>query len=355
MTAAAKKKPQPKVKAKAKGLAKAPTKESIEDAEGKKKLENTLSEMCKCYDADGDGLIERVEFLDGEEKRAGPEKRFGPNERREAFKWFKAQLEEKDGMDPKDGMYLPFDKWKAAFTEKAIAESSIAAGEPGKLADWIWEEGGGKALVAACYKPDASEAGGAGGAASKGPPEYPLTCALKELNDALKEARKYGRNSLVLASGLDQVETFMSYQMYSAIDSKQILGEVLISKKKSKEEAQAELRKKLMFAMNNHGFCTPVHIRMANSAFDWSSFCCDDFPEDVFSPSVWTIENAFKRGFFDDAQKFNLEIEEEKKWNDFYVVITSTFTLEAANQHLFDKIPHYDELAIIIVDPKSVD
>ena len=61
----------------------------------------------------------RVEFLDGEEKRSGPDKRFGPNERREAFKWFKGLLDEKDGLDPKEGMYLSFEKWTSAFTEKA--------------------------------------------------------------------------------------------------------------------------------------------------------------------------------------------------------------------------------------------
>lgn len=57
----------------------------------------------------------------------------------------------------------------------------------------------------------------------------------------------------------------------------------------------------------------------------------------------------------DDMQKLNLGIEDEKKWKDFQLQIVSECDLEFANQHLFDKIPHYDDLAILVIDPNSAD
>lgn len=105
--------------------------------------------------------------------------------------------------------------------------------------------------------------------------------------------------------------------------------------------------------MNAHGFCKPLHIRMANAALDWSKFCCDDFPADLFDGELWSIENAYKRGWFDNGHKMLLELENEKKWKEFHVVLTSTFDLESATEFLADKIPHYDKLAILTIDPKS--
>jgi len=351
-----KKTPQPKRQAQAKPLAKAPTKDELlaEDKEGNERLQAVLKEVFTCYDTDEDGRLERVEFLDGEGMKAGA-LCFGVKERRAAMAWFKAAGAEGD---VQNGMYLAFEKFAEAYAARASETSSIPKEKPADLAAWILEDA--KGLIAATYKAPASSSGEAAPEAAapvEPPPTYPVTCALKQLCQKTDQARKHGRFSLVLTSGLSEVETFLSYRSYVTIDCKQILGETLLSggdKEKKTAEWQATVRSKLEFAMNNHGMTTPVHIRMNNSAFDWTRFCCDVLPEELFSCTLWTIDNALKHGFIGQAQKMNLEIENEKKWNEFHILISSTFDLDKANEYLYKVIPHFDELAIICIDPASV-
>jgi len=349
----AKKAPKAKAKARSKSLARAPTKERLfSDAveAGKERLENILSELFKCYDTDEDGQLERVEFLDGEEKRLG-RLEFGPRQRKASFQWFKEAGAE--GI-PMTGMFLSQKNWKAAYVTSAIEESGIRD-DTAKLAEWIWDEKA-KFLVAACYRKPAVYID-TPLADPDTPPtstEYPIQCGLRELSDKLQEACCLGRQALVLSSGLREVETFLSYQLMNVVDAKKILNEVFIEKSKSKEEALDDLRNTLTKAMNSSGFAKPLHIHMGNTAFDWVSFCNDDFPADLFSGTLWTIDNAFQRKFFDDGHKMSLELEDEQRWKQFHVIVSSTFDLDQANVHLFDKIPHYDELAIIVIDPASV-
>lgn len=305
------------------------------------------------YDEDTDGLIERVEFLDAEEKRFG-RLNFGPPQRKVAFTWFKDAGAEGT---PIDGMFLTHDKFVVAYAKAAATESGILESDAGALADWLTENRLHRlAEVLHHPAPGGGEARGAAApsAAPHAPRSYPHTCSLRALAEELHEARSAGRAVLVLASGLDEVETFMAYQHNSVVDCKQLINELFVSKSKTKPEVQEELRGKLVGAMNSIGFARPLHIRMSNSAFDWVNTCCEHFPAEVFSGSLWTIQHAFELGFFDESQKFNLEVEDEKRWKEFHVIITSTFDLEKANEFLFDKIPFYDELAIIIVDPASV-
>ena len=112
---------------------------------GKERLENILSESFKCSDTD-EGQLERVEFLDGEEKRLG-RLEFGPRQRKAAFQWFKEAGAE--GM-PITGMFLSQKKWKAAYVSSVIEQSGIRD-DTAKLAEWIWDEKA-KYLVAACYR-----------------------------------------------------------------------------------------------------------------------------------------------------------------------------------------------------------
>jgi len=335
--------------------AKSPEKEAAGDSAGQKEVDEVLDTLFALYDEDGDEQIERIELLDGEERRIGKTD-FGPKERKAVINWFKAAGAEGT---PIDGMFLSKEKWKAAMVQLAATESgSNAAAEPGKLAAWL-RENRLAPLEAAMPKPAAPAAAPSGGggeatAAPATPPTYPLTAPFKELEAKVKEAASFQKSVLILASGLEEVETWMSYKMTSLVDCKMIINETLVKKSKSKEDAQAEVRTKLTQAMNSSGFCKPLHIRLNNSAFDWNSFCGQEVPADIFDPTVWTVGNAFKRGFFDEGHKFSLEIEDGKKWKDFYVVMTSTFNLEQATEHLTDKIPGYNGLAIIVVDPASV-
>merc|ERR1712039_712881 len=95
-------------------------------------------------------------------------------------------------------------------------------------------------------------------------------------------------------------------------------------------------------------FCKPIHIRFGNSAFDFKSLCGEEVPADVFDPKTWTPEEACKKGFIDEGHKTNVTLEDQKKWKDFHLIVSSTFDLAGAEEHLKDKIPHYDKLAIII-------
>lgn len=344
-----KKAPKAKAQTKPKALNKMPTKESLHAAspEDVERLENVIKEMFTCYDTDEDGLIERVEFLEGEEKRIG-RLELTIKMRKERLAWFKAAGAEGT---PIDGMFLSPEKFKDAVVKEACSESDFKETEPGKLADWIWENRG-QALAAACYtaKPDEQGIGAAAPGAVKEMPSYPLTIAFKDLADRIDEALSFGRNVLILTCGNDSVVSYFQYQKMETIYAKELLKKTCIDKL-PKDRVRADMQQVLMRAMETPQFdCFPVHIAMSNSAFDWFEFCDDEkFPKDVFSRTVWTPENAFKHGIISDVQKGNVESEDEEKWKKFYVIVTSTFDLEKANQYIFDKIPFYDEFAILAV------
>eukprot|EP00419_Tripos_fusus_P011503 CAMPEP_0172663124 /NCGR_PEP_ID=MMETSP1074-20121228/5726_1 /TAXON_ID=2916 /ORGANISM="Ceratium fusus, Strain PA161109" /LENGTH=470 /DNA_ID=CAMNT_0013479073 /DNA_START=52 /DNA_END=1464 /DNA_ORIENTATION=+ len=321
------------------------------DADSQEELEKVLEKIFTFYDEDQDGQIERIEWLDGEEKRLG-KLDFGPKNRKEAIAWFK---EAGAVGTPVDGMFLSKENFKTALVKKVAEESGISASaEPGRLAAFLRESravafaevvtAGGAAASSSAPQPEGAPAE---------PPTYPLTIKFKDLMEATREATYFKRAVLVLSNDKTEVETFLNYRSTQLIDCKQIINETCIQKSKSKEDAQAEARKQLTAAMNSSGFTKPLHIRLSNSAFDLTKFCGDEVPADIFNPHLWTIEEAFKRGFFEAGHKANLEIEDEKKWKDFYVIITSTFDSERAKEFLTDKIPHFNELAILLIDPAS--
>lgn len=345
-------------KPKAKAAAKMPTREAIfEDKAGKEQLESCIEEVFKCYDEDTDGQIERVEFLNAEEMIAnilGED--FGVKERKAAVNWFKAAGAEGT---PTDGMYLSRELWVPEWLKKMAEKSEMdPEKDPGKLAEWIYASFA-RTLWEKCYpaKEAAASSGDADGAGAAGPPKepptYPLTIPLADLAKRIKEAADLGRMVLLLASGLVEVETYLSYQMNISIDCKKVLGEVLIKKEKTKEEAQEEMKEQLMKALDSHQFCKPLHLRMANTAFEWKNFIYDEgFPAEIFSGSEWSAEEAHKRKLISDAMKMACDCD-PSKFKDYQTIISSTFDLAAATEHLAEKIPHYDELAILVVDPAS--
>jgi len=70
-------------------------------------LDTVLENLFQLYDQDQDGLIERMELLDGEESRLG-KMNFGPKVRKATFTWFK---ESGATGSPTDGMYLSKEHW----------------------------------------------------------------------------------------------------------------------------------------------------------------------------------------------------------------------------------------------------
>merc|ERR1712232_792976 len=302
-----------------------------------------LSEVYKCFDLDKDGLLERVELLDVTEQlydKMGEV--FNVKNRRETVQWFKDAGAEGD---TKSGMYLDFAKWKTAYLQ-VLVEKSGSAGDPGKIADYLYETIA-KPLFEIMYPSAATKADNVGEGEAQAPvqvapPEYPVTIPLTGLKNVLETAKQFQRSALVITSDKDEVERFFAYESCVEIDCKKIIGEVFVSKKVSKEEALADASAKLKSAMHNQGFCRPLHICLGSSAFDWNSFCSDAmFPSQVFSPALWSVEDAHKCGLIDDKEKMTLTLDD--RWKDFHVIITSKFSPEAAGTHLPDKIPHYDE------------
>jgi len=412
-----------------------PAKETVlkPDAHGHDRIDNVVGEMFVCYDQDYDDLIERVEFLDGEEHRVGRID-FGFKQRKEAFQWFKDAGATGNATD---GMFLTKEQFKEAMVKTAKAEmDALKAADPAKcpfkeVAEYLWETRA-KALIEAFYRasalshgtsaenivklkmqfagldvnhdgylefaelsallrkldPSMAEEGvrllfnevdkaGHGKVAftdfvdyvfatpkaptaavdkarADKPIVYPITIPFTDLKKCLQEARHAGRMALILASGLEQVETFLTYQQNQTIDCKELLGKIFVAKTMSMEEGQELAIKKLKYALDGNGFCQPLHVRLANSAFDWKKFCCKDFPPEVFSGTLWTIQHALELNLIHAPHAMSLGLENEKKWQDFHVILSSSYDLEKANEYLFDKIPFYDELAIIVVDPKSI-
>merc|ERR1712137_214176 len=103
------------------------------------------------------------------------------------------------------------------------------------------------------------------------------------------------------------------------------------------QEAQTELRASLTEALSLN---KSLHVRMADTAFDWTSFCSDDFPPEVFSGTRWTLEQACTRGFVDDSHALGKD-SGQSNIADFQTVITSTFDADTAKQYLADKLPYY--------------
>ena len=94
-------------------------------------------------------------------------------------------------------------------------------------------------------------------------------------------------------------------------------------------------------------------IIVAEGLFDWNKFCGEHFPEEVFNGALWTPTAAFEQGFTGEAHRDSLD-REPRKWKMFNLVITSDMGLEDGIANLGDKIPHFDKLAILAVDPASI-
>lgn len=330
-----------------------------EDMEEKQALAKVLDKLFEQYYTAKHGEIERIEFLEGEEKRLG-RLNFGPRQRREAVAWFKEAGAEGT---PVTGMYVAREKWDAAV--KKLAAEAVGAVNIKGQAQWIFENRLKALLEANLPKEDTAlvpKDAGAGQSAeqltaSGVPPAYPLKIGFKDIAERIKEARAWNKSVLLLASGLSEVETYLTYQHMGVVDAKLYINEVYVKKAMTQDDARAEVRRKLAQCMQNEsGFCKPVHVRLSNSAFDFVKFCSSGVvPQDVFNPDEWTPEAACKKGFIDDAHVLHANIEDQKRWKDFHIVISSSFDLETAKEHLTDKIPHFDKLAILEVQPNSIE
>lgn len=140
------------------------------------------------------------------------------------------------------------------------------------------------------------------------------------------------------------MNTFFKYKVP---DAATIDTSTLFLKQKS------EAKSVLCTGMDHHGLCAAVLLKIAGGSFDWTGFCCDEFPAEVFSGELWTPAVACERGFISEGHRDKMELE-PARWKEFLPIITSELDLAEASAKLHDKIPHYDKLAILVVDPASI-
>ena len=100
------------------------------------------------------------------------------------------------------------------------------------------------------------------------------------------------------------------YQVGHLIDCKLLLNELFVQKTKSREDLRQDVREVFRNALHNiGGTCLPVHIRLANTAFDWTALCQPGvLPAEIFSP-MWNPDLAFLRGLITEDQQRNLNLD----------------------------------------------
>lgn len=175
-----------------------------------------------------------------------------------------------------------------------------------------------------------------------------MTIPANKLAAEIERAKAFRRRVLILASGCDEVvETYLKYRIP---DNLTLHGKTVSPKGKD------YIKNMLCDAMEHMGLCAPVHFHMADCTFDWSNLSAEIpevLPADIFSGTCWTPAKAFQMGFITEAMKQKVE-NDPPKWMDFTIVISSSFDLQGGTGNLVDKIPHYSELAILVIDPDSV-
>eukprot|EP00928_Gymnodinium_smaydae_P045495 TRINITY_DN30322_c0_g1_i1.p1 TRINITY_DN30322_c0_g1~~TRINITY_DN30322_c0_g1_i1.p1 ORF type:complete len:377 (+),score=38.64 TRINITY_DN30322_c0_g1_i1:48-1133(+) len=304
-------------------------------------LKFVLDELFKCYDSDEDGQIEREEFLVCCEKIASIlDESFGPKQRKKKMTWFKESGAEGS---VETGMYLTREKWQVSLVNTASSEADIATDDEPKLAAWIWNSYG-KKLANLCFPgshPDPPEnqdvSSGEG-------PQYPVRIPLTELANKIEEATRQGLRPLVFGNKLDEVGTYFKYTMD---DCRTFDSSKLFMMKAT------EKRDLIKMGTDFGGNCYPLYLKLSSGAPDIAKNVGDDFPAEIFDGTMWTPEVAFAQGFISQSLWSKVELQPEM-WKLFTIVLHSDLGLEEGLEQLRDKIPYFDKLAVLEIDPDSV-
>jgi len=188
------------------------------------------------------------------------------------------------------------------------------------------------------------------------PPPPPIDfCATKphrvefrQLLPALEKARQMERTPLLVCSEKEVViATFFDYMCAVVIDAKRVINEVLVKKIFTMEEMREDIRQKIASAVR---FGRPLHIRLGNSAIDWNVYFNEGgLPVELFHAGSWQQQSSWSKAvLFEELGEacFNFD--------SHFVFITSDMSLDGVQEHLPSKIPLFDRLAIIDIDPNSI-
>jgi len=188
------------------------------------------------------------------------------------------------------------------------------------------------------------------------PPQWPIMVGIKDIPAALADARKWQRTALFLCSGkVATVDTFFSYQSCTLIDAKWMLNKVDVKKELSVSQVRQQLRERLVSALK---FGQPIHISMANSAVAIKSKYCSDseFPEALFKNEDWFRNDVYSKIIREpDLVDWPGAFPGKMKDRESYSFVTSDFNLESAHEFLPSVLPHFADMALIQVDPATID
>lgn len=178
--------------------------------------------------------------------------------------------------------------------------------------------------------------------------EQPYKVSFRQMISAVEAAQEAQRTPLLICNGKEDIVcTFYSYTTAVVIDAKRIMNEVLIKKTVTLEEMREQVRSKVVSALR---YGRPLHIRMANTAMDWHRYCVEGcVPAELFDEAQWKMQaiwtSVLRPGDM-DAGVFDMAAH--------FVLITSDWPADKVTEHLKKALPYYDRMAVIEVDPDSI-
>lgn len=188
------------------------------------------------------------------------------------------------------------------------------------------------------------------------PPEWPIIIDFKQLATALQDALKWRKTPLFICNGkASVVDTFFSYQSCSLIDAKWILNMVDIKKEFDVPQMREQIRLRLIAALK---FGNPIHISMSSSAVTLGPKYCSEteFPKALFQQTEWLRRGNYGKIIRDEdlvdwPGTFPGRMKDDCA---SYAFVTSDMSRESACEFLPEVLPHFDSMAMIEIDPTTI-
>merc|ERR1712039_113364 len=188
------------------------------------------------------------------------------------------------------------------------------------------------------------------------PPAWPIVIDFKQVNTAMHDALKWRKTPLFICNGkASVVDTFFSYQACTLVDAKWVLNKVDVVKEFDVSQMREQLRVRLIAALK---FGKPIHVAMSSSAVSLGPKYCSksEFPEALFKQDEWLQRDNYGKVVRDSDLSdwpgaFPGRMKDECA---SYAFITSDLSRESACEFLPEVLPHFDSMAMIEIDPASI-
>jgi len=168
------------------------------------------------------------------------------------------------------------------------------------------------------------------------PPLWPMKVRFQDINGKAAEAARCGKTALFVCNGhAGEVDTYFAYRGggCTSIDATEILNQVSVAKVKTVEAARKDMDRRVKDSMV---YGRALSVSMGRTALDFQGTYCgkDEFTVSVFNNRLLKAENP-------DMQ------------DGCYTFVTTDFDLESTREYMSKALPHFDDMAIIEVDPAS--